>query len=1000
MSLVFDFETKSWINLKTQGAYVYAQHPSTDALLASFKMKSTSPWAALWARCGGPLDVVLRWRRGDPCPAYVRAYVEAGGEISAWNAGFERLIWWNVMTPRYGWSRPKLEQFRCTAVTAAAMSLPRDLERCGEALGLKTQKDKRGKALMKIHSIPTGFAEDGSPIWHALVDDPASMAAYHDYCDFDVLSEEEAAERLVPLSDAEMRVYWLNERINDKGLRIDTVSARAALRLIAKAKDKINAELTQVTGGAVTAVTQAARLKAWCAAQGVAMPSMDKDDVDDALHGLLDDGRGLSTRVRRALELRAEGAKPSVDKISAMLSRVGLGGRAQGVYLDHGAGQTGRFCVAKDTLIDTPAGTRYIVDLQEGDSVITHRHRACRVTALIFKGRGALFKLSGPRGEGVVATLEHRVLTSSGWRKIDECFKKESDGRYVMREGCSPISYLDNDDQPDLRFVQCDAAHGCGDSPARPDAGREKTSAWRQPLTLQDGRGKPDVWPQDGGGAHPSEWTSSGLERRRLYVRASNHRGEGAADTGATADAGGSPHRRRQDEQRPRQSSGRDEARASTSSQTSVWTLVPVGEGEIWDISVAGDASYVAQGLAHHNSSRGVQAHNMPKYRKSFEEAHINQDTLFKAIRSEDPEILTTLYGPELGRPLHLLSDAMRGFIWAAPGKELLVADYSSIEGRLAAWFAGEDWELEAYRALDRGEGFGIYELSAADMYGVDVREVTKAQRKGGKVRILACQYMTGAGGIRKFARQEKVKLPPLFPALWAAAGQDRRDYVEKRFAARVKAHDAHALEMSHDGWCAAELIKLSYRGQHPMIENMWKALEEAAVAAVNNPGQKFEVSRPGGNAPACTYLVRQGFLWCLLPSGRALAYGAPKMAMTEAPWADKTLEEAKREKKMSLTVRGVDPQSERWVRFPVYGGSLFNNLVQGTARDILVHGLFATEERYGTPTGHTHDEIFVEVPRGSADVAEYEDLLSELPAWCGGLPMRAAGFTSKRYRK
>ena len=78
----------------------------------------------------------------------------------------------------------------------------------------------------------------------------------------------------------------------------------------------------------------------------------------------------------------------------------------------------------------------------------------------------------------------------------------------------------------------------------------------------------------------------------------------------------------------------------------------------------------------------------------------------------------------------------------------------------------------------------------------------------------------------------------------------------------------------------------------------------------------------------------------------------------------------------------------------------LVSNCVQGTARDILVHGLFQTEERYGTPTLHTHDEIGVEVVRGSANVAEYEAMLSQLPMWCSGLPMTASGFTAKRYRK
>ena len=346
----------------------------------------------------------------------------------------------------------------------------------------------------------------------------------------------------------------------------------------------------------------------------------------------------------------------------------------------------------------------------------------------------------------------------------------------------------------------------------------------------------------------------------------------------------------------------------------------------------------------------------------------------------------------------------MRGFIWAAPGHEFLVADYSSIEGRLAAWFAGEEWLLQAFSALDRGVGHGIYEINAAGIYGIPVESVTKVQRGTGKVAVLSCQYQTGVGGIKKFARQNKIALAGIYGPLWAAADMDVRQYADKRFAERVKQHDPNTSALGREGWIAAELIKVGWRSKHPMIVTMWKALEEAAINATNNPGQKFVVSRPGGpfdrlRSAACTYLVRHGWLWCLLPSGRALAYGAPKMQEVEAPWADKTLEEARREKKNSLTVRGVD-QNEKWTRFPVYGGSLFNNLVQGTARDILVHGLQQTEERYGTPSLHTHDEIGVEVRRGSADVKEYESLLSRLPDWCGELPMASKAFLSKRYKK
>lgn len=719
MTLRLDWETRSEVNLKTRGAHVYAMHPSTDALLASYKLDD------------GPLQ---RWRRGEPCPDAIRRHVETGGRIVAHNAQFERLIWWHVMSARHDWPCPAMEQFCCTAVTAAAMSLPRDLERLGDALDLSVKKDKRGKDLMKIHSIPTGFDADGRPIWHKLVDDPESMEAYHTYCDFDVLSEEAAERRLIPLSTEEMEVYWLNERINDRGLRIDTRSANAALRLMGKAKRRINSELTKLTGGYVTAVTQTAKLKTWIEQQGVGMASMDKDDVEELLHDVDD----LPDRVRRALELRQEGAKPSVEKIGAMLDRVCDDGRARGVYLHHGAGQTGRF------------------------------------------------------------------------------------------------------------------------------------------------------------------------------------------------------------------------------------------------------------------SSRGVQAHNMPKYRKDFEKAieeGLRLDVLFDTIRTGEPEIVELMYGEKLGRPLHLLSDAVRSFIWAAPGHEFIDADYSSIEGRMAAWFAGEDWKLDAFKALDRGEGHGIYELAAAGIYGIPVETVTKAHRPTGKVAELSCQYQTGVGGIKKFARQNKIKLPTLYDALWAAADGEQREFVEKRFADRTAAHDPNTTALGRAGWIAAELIKVGWRGKHPMIVSAWQLLEDAATEAVLSPGVQCQ-------AIGVRYLVRHGFLWCQLPSGRCLAYGAPKYQDVEAPWADKTLEPAKREKKKSITVRGVDAQTERWERFPIYGGSLFNNVVQGAARDILVNGMRKAEAAGYPIVLHTHDEMAAEVPRGFGDLASFERLICELPPWAAGMPLTAGGWRGKRYRK
>lgn len=679
--LNLDWETRSDVDLIKEGVYRYVESAFTDVILASY-----------WFNDDG---VIRRWRRGEPCPQEIWERVESGGIINAHNAAFERLIWWFIACVRYGWPHPKLEQFRCTAVAAAALSLPRALGRLGDALDLKVKKDKRGAYLIKQLSVPRGW-HDGKPIWN---EDPKLLDEFHDYCDDDVRTETEAKSRIVPLSDYEQRVYVLNELINDRGLRIDVKSARAAVKIAEAAKIVLNKEITQVTGGYVTAVTQAAALKRWVEQQGIITDNLDKDTIDDLLHS--DD---LPDRVRRALELRAEGAKPSVEKIAAMLNRVSRDGRARGVYLHHGAGQTGRF------------------------------------------------------------------------------------------------------------------------------------------------------------------------------------------------------------------------------------------------------------------SSRGVQAHNLPKTRKIFENENPRLDTLFRAIRTGDPRALTFLYGDELGRPLHLLSDAVRPFIWAAPGHDFIDADYSSIEGRMSAWFAGEEWKLEAFRAFDRGDGPGMYELTAASIYDVDVADVDRPKRAVGKVGELSMGYQGGVGALSKMARQNKLKLHTVFGPVWESATKERREAAEKRFEERVKAHDEATIKLGRQGWLAAELIKVGWRGGHPNTVQAWHLLEEAATAAVKEPGSVH-------SAVGAKFRVVQGFLWMQLPSGRCLAYGSPRIGEVIAPWADKTLPLAKQERKIGLTALGVDAQTDRWTRHSVYGGSLFNNLVQGSARDIMVHGMFAAEEAGYPIVLHTHDEMAAEVPHGFGSV-------------------------------
>jgi DNA polymerase bacteriophage-type len=139
------------------------------------------------------------------------------------------------------------------------------------------------------------------------------------------------------------------------------------------------------------------------------------------------------------------------------------------------------------------------------------------------------------------------------------------------------------------------------------------------------------------------------------------------------------------------------------------------------------------------------------------------------------------------------------------------------------------------------------------------------------------------------------------------------------------------------------------------------------------------------------SYIVRRGFLWCRLPSGRCLAYGSPRIEDRKTPWGDV---------KPSVTALGVDSVTKRWTRFALYGGLLTENCVQAVARDLMAYGMLQVEDA-GFPVVMTvHDEAVADVPEGHGTLAEFERLLCALPDWAAGLPVVASGWEKHRYCK
>ena len=277
-----------------------------------------------YAKDDGEVNV---WTPGQPIPEVILNGASTQ-QFRAHNAQFERIIWREIMLKRYGFPPITMQQWHCTAAECRAMGLPGGLDGASKALGLEHQKDAAGQRLMLRMSKPRTVQPDGTLTWWNTPDRVAKLIAY---CKQDVVVERAIAAKVQRLTDAERAVYLLDQRINDRGVQIDTRLIEAAIDVVDAANKKANAELCELTDGAVSGITKNADLSNWLGVDSVA-----KAHVRDLLE------KDLPPNVRRVLELRQEVSKSSVAKLVAFMECRCSDSRVRGLLMYHGAA-TGRW---------------------------------------------------------------------------------------------------------------------------------------------------------------------------------------------------------------------------------------------------------------------------------------------------------------------------------------------------------------------------------------------------------------------------------------------------------------------------------------------------------------------------------------------------------------------------------------------------------------------------------------------------------------------------------
>jgi len=392
-----------------------------------------------------------------------------------------------------------------------------------------------------------------------------------------------------------------------------------------------------------------------------------------------------------------------------------------------------------------------------------------------------------------------------------------------------------------------------------------------------------------------------------------------------------------------------------------------------YDIVNAGPRNrFMADGRIVSNSGKGIQLQNLP--RPKLKQNDI--DAVFEALPCGDPAWIELW-----GSPLSVISDCLRGMIVAAPGHELVRADLAGIEGRVLAWLAGEQWKLDAYAAYDAGNGPDLYKLAASGMLGIAVEAISDQQRQIGKVSELALGYQGGHGAFISMAKNYGVKPADIVPAVKAvadASGTDTWEFVSSRYEANNR------FDLPLDEWVALRIVVDAWRGVHGEVVEFWNNLDNAALAAVREPGRAFPVG-------VISFACAGNILWCKLPSGRLLAYVDAKIREVETPWGST---------RSAVTYMGVNSVTRRWERNKAYGGHFAENVTQAVARDILAEAMLRIEGRGWPLVLSVHDEAVSEVPIGSVTVAEYVAELARQPTWAPGLPLAAEGAAGPRYGK
>ena len=912
-------------------------------------------------------DPVLVWDTSDPEPrksqmAALQVMIDAADEVVFHGSAFDR----TVLRIAHGVIIPP-EKITDTMVIALQHSLPAKLEMLCDVLGLPTDKakDKAGKKLIQLLTKPR---PKNMKLRRATREThPDEWNAFIEYARSDVVAMREVLRRLPRwnCSRRERDLWLCDQRINDRGIATDGDLARAALRAFERASRSLAARATDLTRGVVGRLTQRQKLLDHLEGQhGFVSGDLKKGTVAAHLDGELD------PEVRELLKIRQQAAATSPAKYTVVLQAASSDGRLRGTIQFCGASRTGRDAGRIFQPQNLPRPTLPPEDVELG------------IEAMKFDCEDLIF---GNVSELCSSAVRGCLVAEPG-KKLVVADLSNIEGRV--------LAWLAGEDWKVKAFYDFD--RGVGHDLYKITAGRilGKDPGLITKLERQEKGKVPELACL---GPDTQVLTSNGVKAITKVCIDDFlwDGGEWVMHTGLV---------------------GRGQKRTIRFDGVEMTADHEVLVGPIWQSAQTVVSSPNFRDQALETGAESLRSLSWTSARrvacaKSLFSVLAARHLMvsMSAIGAKVPALGATgapkrkqAGGPKRGSdtPTFAPMTATGGacvavYPPASTDATTQTTKRTRITGGAASTFTslGERTGLRIWRILLRlMVGIGPNLNLTGSITTGDMSRVTSASSGSEPIATTCATYEKCSGA--------STNLRPVYDI--ANAGP------RNRFTILT---DTGALLVHNCGYQGSigayrtmggpvfnalsdeEILAIVYawRGAHPETVSLWYNVERAAIAAINNPGEVYEVR---GLRFAVKQFQDRDWLLIKLPSGRFLCYPNPHLDWTfEFP--DGSVKTA------PIGYSGVHQTTKQWTKLGTYGGKLVENVVQAIARDIFMGGMLRAEQNGYAVGIRVHDELVCETPDDPAyNEAALSALMARGESWTTGLPLAAKGHEMYRYAK